>query len=94
MTRLQVIQALAQGLALPSGDPKALSRLRDGATVPAQVQPQVAAAIASKLLVNYPDRTALTPTRPITRAELAVMLYQALLRTGRTGTIASPYLAI
>jgi parallel beta-helix repeat protein len=94
MTRLQVIQALSQGLALPSGDPKALSRLRDGATVPAQAQPQVAAAMASKLLVNYPDRTALSPTRSITRAELAVMLYQALIRTGRTGAIASPYLAI
>jgi S-layer homology domain len=94
MTRLQVIQALSQGLALPSGDPKALSRLRDGGLVPAQAQPQVAAAMAGKLLVNYPDRTALTPTRGITRAELAVMLYQALIRTGRTGAIASPYLAI
>jgi hypothetical protein len=94
MTRLQVVQALATGLGLPAADVKALQTLRDRPAIPAQAQAQVASALVSKLVVNYPDRQQFTPDRPITRAEMSVMLYQALIRTGRTAAILSPYLAI
>ncbi len=94
MTRLQVVQALAVGLGLPAADAKALQALRDRPAIPVPAQAQVASALANKLVVNYPDRQQFTPDRPITRGEMSVMLYQALIRTGRTKAIASPYLAI
>ncbi len=43
-------------------------------------------------MVNYPNPKALNPNKEATRAEVAAMVYQALVRTGRLDAIQSEYI--
>ena len=49
-------------------------------------------ATQQKIVVNYPDPKQLAPTREATRAEVAAMVYQALVAINRTTNINSPYI--
>jgi hypothetical protein len=40
--------------------------------------------------VNHPDKTVLAPNREVTRAEVAAMVYQALVQTGKLQPIQDP----
>ncbi|MBE9102742.1 S-layer homology domain-containing protein [Vacuolonema iberomarrocanum] len=84
--RYQVMHTLATGLALPiPGDPQAtLQRFTDDLSgLPEWAQEKVAAAVAENIAANHPNADALRPAETATRAEIAVMLHQALVNQGR-----------
>jgi S-layer homology domain len=89
--RVQVLVALVSGLNLktpPSSD-KVVSIFKDARDIPKYAIDRVAAASVDKLIVNYPDKLAFTPNREATRAEVAAMIHQALVRMGRLQPIRS-----
>ncbi len=89
--RVQVLVALANGLALPTASPTVLSQFQDGAQIPSWAINSVAAATQRRLVVNYPSLPQLNPSREATRAEVAAFVYQALVDAGKLPAIASPY---
>jgi hypothetical protein len=94
--RYQVLVALATGLGLePSGDPVTiLQEFSDRDRIPDWAISQVAAATEAGLTVNRPefDLQSLNPEEPATRAEVAAMIYQALLQQGKVESIDSEYI--
>jgi hypothetical protein len=84
--KVQAITALANGLGLTaSGDPGQIltNYYADAGQVPSYAFNQVAAATEANVVVNYPDVRTLNPQVPLTRAEAAAHLYQALVRLGQ-----------
>ncbi|WGV28372.1 S-layer homology domain-containing protein [Halotia branconii] len=90
--RLQVIVSLVNGLALPASASNALLTYTDNKSIPDYAQKAVVSATQQKIVVNYPDPKQLAPAREATRAEVAAMVYQALVAIGRTQNINSPYI--
>jgi S-layer homology domain len=90
--RVQVLVALVSGLNLkePASPEKVLSIYKDAKDIPKYAIGKVAAATANGLVVNYPDPSLFEPNKEATRAEVAAMMHQALVRTGRLQPIASP----
>ncbi|MEH1927910.1 fasciclin domain-containing protein [Nostoc sp.] len=91
--RVQGIVALANGLGLTVSSTGASSDLgtyyTDASSIPNYAVNSVTAATQSNLVVNYPDIKQLNPQQPLTRAEAAALLYQALAKQGRIQPIAS-----
>jgi hypothetical protein len=94
VTRLQALVALATGLKLQTLQNSAdvLILFQDNKNVPKWATKQIAAATDKGLVVNYPDLKILDPDRPATRSEVAVMLYQALVISGKVPKIDSQYI--
>ncbi len=90
--RLQVIVSLVNGLTLPTADNNALLTYTDSHTIPDYARQAVLTATQQKIVVNYPNPKQLVPTREATRAEVAAMVYQALVAIQRTSTINSTYI--
>ncbi|MBW4564592.1 MAG: S-layer homology domain-containing protein [Mojavia pulchra JT2-VF2] len=90
--RLQVIVSLVNGLALPPADINALLAYSDRQVIPEYARNAVATATQQQIVVNYPDPKQLVPVREATRAEVAAMVYQALVAIKRTPAINSPYI--
>jgi hypothetical protein len=90
--RLQVLVSLVTGLELSGGDVGVLNLFDDRAAIPQYAQNQIATATQRKLVVNFPNLRLLNPNRDGTRAEVAAMVYQALVQAGRSPAIASPYI--
>ncbi|MEM8827826.1 MAG: S-layer homology domain-containing protein [Cyanobacteria bacterium P01_G01_bin.19] len=94
--RYQVLVTLATGLGLqPSTDPaQILQQFNDGLDLPDWAKSQVAAASEAGLIVNRPGFAdeALNPNAPATRAEVAAMIHQALVETGKLEPIESEYI--
>lgn len=94
--RVQVLVALASGLNLapPSFPEQVLQSLyQDANQIPKYATDKVAAASTAGLVVNYPDAKLFNPNRNATRAEVAGIIYQALVKAGRLQPIQSPYIA-
>ncbi len=93
VTRAQALTTLVTGLNAepPSNIQAALSRYADANAIPQWATEKVAAATASSFVVNYPEIDQLDPTTPTTRAELAAMIYQALVKEGAVEPIESKY---
>jgi hypothetical protein len=91
--RVQVLVALTSGMNLnvPASQTQILSFYRDAKEIPDYATNKIAAATANGLVVNYPNPQALNPNKEATRAEVAAMVYQALVRTGRLDAIQSEY---
>ncbi|MDV2994582.1 MAG: hypothetical protein N4J56_004236 [Chroococcidiopsis sp. SAG 2025] len=92
ITKLQAIVALANGLNLSSD--RSLQNIistsyLDAEAVPAYATGEVAAATQANMVVNYPNVRQLNPQQPLTRAEAAAHLYQALVRLGQVKPLAS-----
>lgn len=85
--RLQVIVSLVNGLGLPSVDSDILEVYSDRHTIPDYARKAVATATRWGIVVNYPDPKVLASSRLVTRAEVAAMVYQALVAIGRTPPI-------
>lgn len=94
LLRLQLIVSLANGLGLPAGDEKILTRYDDIEAVPASVRSSVASATQRGININYSGMEQINPTREVTRGEAAAMVYQALVTAGRLPAIKSPYVVI
>ena len=90
--RLQVIVSLVNGLNLPTANNNGLLTYTDSQTIPDYARPAVLTATQQKIVVNYPNPKQLVPTREATRAEVAAMVYQALVAIQRTSTINSTYI--
>ncbi|MBN3963209.1 DUF1565 domain-containing protein [Nostoc sp. NMS8] len=85
--RLQVIVSLVNGVGLPAVDSDILEVYSDRHTIPDYTRKAVATATRWGIVVNYPDPKVLAPSRLATRAEVAAMVYQALVAIGRTPPI-------
>lgn len=91
--RVQVLVALATGLNLkpPASPEQVLQSYQDAAQIPNYAREKVAAATASGIVANYPERNLLNPNRNASRAEVTAMLYQALVQAGQADPIESQY---
>lgn len=95
ITKVQILVSLVNGLEIQYPDFARidLSKLyQDWATIPSYARQPVAIASGKRMVVNYPNLKALEPNRAATRGEVAAMLYQALVETGRADRIDSPYI--
>jgi hypothetical protein len=92
LTRVQAFVSLVSGLGLSGGNPNLLLFYTDRAQIPSYATQAIATATQHRLVVNYPKTNQLDPMRNITRAEIAALIYQALVATGRAEAIASPYI--
>jgi len=93
ITRLDVLVALAKGLGYsPTGAAEKVLRVyTDANTIPRSDRTLVAAVTERNIVVNYPTVRALNPRREATRAEVAALIYRALVSTGEATDISSPY---
>ncbi|HLO88586.1 MAG TPA: S-layer homology domain-containing protein [Nostocaceae cyanobacterium] len=92
LTKIQALVSLVNGLKFSGGNPNVLTVYRDRAQIPSYATNAVAVATQKLLVVNYPEPEELEPMREITRAEVAVLIYQALVATGKEQAISSPYI--
>lgn len=92
LTRIQAIVSLVNGLKLSGGNPNILGVYRDRSQIPSDARKAVAIATQKRLVVNYPQTEQLEPLRDITRAEVAALIYQALVASGKEKPIASAYI--
>ncbi|BAY35870.1 hypothetical protein NIES2111_01870 [Nostoc sp. NIES-2111] len=92
LTKVQAIVSVVNGLKLNGGSPNLLSVYRDRAQIPSYATNPLAIATQQSLVVNYPQTDRLEPLRDISRAEIAALIYQALVTTGQEKAIASPYI--
>ncbi len=90
--KVQAIVALTNGLGLaPSGSVADIVRTYyiDAGLIPDYAVNNVAAGTQANAVVNYPNVRVLNPFMPLTRAEAAAHLYQALVRLGQVEPLAS-----
>ncbi|BBD64637.1 S-layer domain-containing protein [Nostoc commune NIES-4072] len=91
ITRVQVLVALVSGLNLksPTSQNQILSVYKDAKNIPSYATSKIAAATANGLVVNYPNPQILAPNKVATRAEVAAMIHQALVKRGKLEGISS-----
>ncbi len=91
--RAQVLVALVTGLGLApqSNSAQILSVYKDSQQIPAYAANKIASATQAGLVVNYPDPKLLKPTQNATRAEVAALIYQALVKEGKAEKTNSPH---
>lgn len=92
LTRIQTIVALVRGLKLTGGTPNALGVYRDRAQIPSYAADAVATATAKRMVVNHPQIAELRPMVDISRAEVAALIYQALVTTLQVPAIESAFI--
>jgi hypothetical protein len=88
-----VIVSLVNGLGLLTNEQKTITYI-DQDKIPEYARTAVTIATQQQIIVNYPDPNLLAPTREATRAEVAAMVYQALVASQRTKVINSPYVVL
>ncbi|NJM22344.1 MAG: S-layer protein [Richelia sp. RM2_1_2] len=91
--RVQVIVSLVTGLNLKtSASPEqVLSVYKDADKIPQWAREKVAIATANNLVVNHPEPALFNPNQEASRAEVATMIHQALVKTGKLPSIKSKY---
>ncbi|WP_027268811.1 S-layer homology domain-containing protein [Leptolyngbya sp. PCC 6406] len=92
ITRIQAIVALASGLQLSAAGVEAIGIYRDRAQVPSYAVDGLAAATQQRIVVNAPEALELRPLEPITRAEVAALVYQGRVALGLSPVIASTFI--
>jgi parallel beta-helix repeat protein len=90
MSRVQAIAAVASGLGLSPAPASLLGSYRDRAQIPSYAIEPLATATQHHLVINYPDPQLLRPLEPMTRAEVAVLIYQGLVATGQAPAVIWP----
>lgn len=92
--KLEGIVAMAAGLQLPKTSAIDVTQVyQDASRVPKWAIASLASATEAGLVVNYPTVTTLNPSQPLTRADAAALIYQALVKQGKAPAIASNYVA-
>lgn len=91
--RVQAIVSLVSGLNLktPASVDQVLSVYKDADQIPEWAREKVAAATVNNLVVNYPDPQSFNPNQPATRADVAGMVHQALVKTKKVDPVKSQY---
>lgn len=92
LTRAQALVSLVNGLKLTGGTSNTLGVYSDRAEIPSFATAAITTATALKMVVNYPKKEVIAPSRDITRAEVAAIFYQTLVATNRAQAINSPYI--
>jgi hypothetical protein len=94
MTKVQVLSALASGFDLksPAKLTTTLEIYKDSQKIPNWAVKQVAAATEANLVVNYPNRDFLNPNQPVNRADVAAIVYQALVKLEKAKPLPSDYI--
>ena len=94
ISKVQTIVALASGLGLKptTVDQKVLKTYQDDNRIPNYAKAPVSAATTSGLVVNYPNPNILNPNRNASRAEVAALVYQAMVQLGKMEPMPSQYL--
>jgi S-layer homology domain len=94
ITRLEVLLSLVNGLGLPRPDrpEEVLTMFQDSAKVPQWAVPAAGTATESNIVVNYPALDRLNPDQPTTRAEVAALIHQALVASGKMESVQSDYI--
>lgn len=90
--RAQVIVSLVNGLGLSASDGTVLSTYSDRAAIPDYAKDEVNTATKKEIVVSYPDTKQLDPTKDATRAEVAAMVYQALVDANQVSAVNSDYI--
>jgi hypothetical protein len=92
--RVEVLVALVSGLNLrtPASPEKVISVYKDAKDIPKYAIGKIAAATENGLVVNYPDQNLFNPNKEATRAEVAAMVHQSLVKTRGFPPIQSPYI--
>jgi S-layer homology domain len=94
ISRLQVLLSLVNGLELPRPDQpeEVLTLFQDRDQIPKWAIPAAGTATESNIVVNYPALDQLNPNQPTTRAEMAALIYQALVASGKAESIPSEHI--
>ncbi|NES22179.1 MAG: S-layer protein [Symploca sp. SIO3E6] len=92
--RVQVLVALISGLETtpPSTPEETIGIYQDKEQIPQWAIEKIATATQSGLVVNHPNPESLNPNQPATRAEVAAMIYQALVISGQAEEYSSEYI--
>jgi hypothetical protein len=85
--RAQVLVSLANGLNL--AQTSETITFQDASDIPAYARSSIAAAVANRLVVNYPNVNVLNPNQIATRADVAAFIYQALVSAGQVPPLAA-----
>jgi hypothetical protein len=91
MTRAQAIAAVASGLKLAPAPVSHLGIYRDRAQIPSYAMAALATATAHNLVINQPDPACLRPLEPITRGEVATLIYQGLVAIGQAPALGTDF---
>lgn len=93
LTRLDVITTLVRGLgySYTQSTDSLVNLFSDFNQIPTSLQPAIAAAIMNGLVVTNPNTQTLNLSQIATRADVAVLVYQALVSTRQVTAITSPY---
>ncbi|MBN3898767.1 MAG: S-layer homology domain-containing protein [Nostoc sp. NOS(2021)] len=91
ISRVQVLVALVSGLNLkaPTSPNQILSVYKDAKDIPTYATNKIATATTNGLVVNYPNPQILDPNKVASRAEVAAMIHQALVKRGKLEAIPS-----
>lgn len=94
ISKVQAIVALASGLGLKptTVNQEVLKTYQDGNRIPNYAKAPVSAATTSGLVSNYPNPNVLNPNRNASRAEVAALVYQAMVQLGKMEPMPSQYL--
>lgn len=92
ISRVQVLVALVSGLNLkaPTSPNQIITVHKDAKDIPPYAISKIAAATTNGLVVNYPNPQILDPNKVASRAEVAAMIHQALVKRGKLEAIPSP----
>jgi hypothetical protein len=96
VSRVEVLSSLVYGLNLPAPEnPEAVLQIyQDKDSIPKWARAKIAAATQAGLVTSHPTVNQLNPNQAATRADVASMLYQALVRTGKQAAVSSPYTVV
>lgn len=92
--RVQAIVSLASGLDYAIADTGVLSYYTDAQAIPDYAIAQVSGATEAGVVVSYPIPTRLNPNQSASRADIAALIYQALVQQGQAAPLASPPYAV
>ena len=92
LTKVQSIVSIVNGLKYSGSNPNGLRVYQDRAQIPSYATNAVTIATQKLLVVNYRQLELLEPLREITRAEVAPLIYQALVAKGEIEAIPSVYI--
>lgn len=93
ITRLHVLLSLVAGLNIPKTTAFSLAEVyTDANQIPDYAVSAISAATQSKLVVNHPKTEIFNPDKPATRAEVAAIIYQALVFLTKANPLVSPYI--
>ncbi|MHC5673410.1 S-layer homology domain-containing protein [Nostoc sp.] len=91
ISRVQVLVALVSGFNFKAATSpnQILSVYKDAKNIPTYAIKKIATATANGLVVNYPNPQILAPNKVASRAEVAAMIHQALVKRGKLPLIPS-----